>query len=272
MSDPEELISIDGEIVSVRDVFLNPLTNSALYGSGVFTTVAICSGQPVFWEKHFDRLVSNAAAIGIGLPAESLMLDSLTALISAKDIANARARVTVFDSSPSRLWSTEIGTRSRLLITADRRRDLPEVFRIADSPFPVNSGSPLAGIKSCNYLENLIALEEARKRGFDEAVRINERGETVAAACANLFWTRNGRVFTPGLETGCLAGTTRAFIIESFAVEEVSVGPDAIRDADAILLASAGIGARRAAFDNASTNPEAVADEVIKAVLDIYGM
>lgn len=272
MSDPDEPVSIDGEIVSARGTFLSPLTNAALYGFGVFTTVAIVAGKPVFWEKHFERLVSNAARTGIGLPPESLMYASLTALTAAKDIAHGRARVTVFDSSPSRLWSSASGKRSQLLITAKPRRDLPDSYRVTDSPFPLNSRSPIAGIKSCNYLENLLALDEARKRGFDEAIRLDERGRIAAAACANLFWTKNGRIFTPALETGCVAGTTRGFVIDDFAVEEIAAGRDALCDADAIFLTSAGIGARRAVFGDGPIAPEAVADEVIETVRGIYGM
>ena len=106
----------------------------------------------------------------------------------------------------------------------------------------INSTSPLAGIKSCNYLEKILALDEARNRGFDEAVCLNERGEIVSACMANLFWLTDGRLFTPSLKTGCLAGTTREYLLENLECLEVVRGIDALNNADSIFLTSAGIG------------------------------
>lgn len=268
----EQLISIDGRVVSDRDARLGPLTNAALYGSGVFTTAAVVSGRPLFWERHLDRLCSDAGRIGVEPPPRSEIADSLNALLAAKKMSHGRVRVTIFEASASALWSLERERRSVLSITADGPRNLTRVFRISRSPFPINSRSPLAGVKSCNYLENLLALNEARKRGFDEALRPNERGEVASAACANLFWAKNGKIFTPALETGCLAGTTRAFVIDNFGVEEVSAAHDEVLDADAIVLTSAGIGARRAVFENSPVKPEPVADRLIEAVVRIFQM
>jgi branched-subunit amino acid aminotransferase/4-amino-4-deoxychorismate lyase len=100
----------------------------------------------------------------------------------------------------------------------------------------------LTGVKSCNYLENILALEEAKKRGFDEVVRINEKNEIVSAAMANIFWTKDGRIFTPAIETGCLKGTTREFILENFPVCEKTAFIAELAEADEIFLTSAGIG------------------------------
>ena len=60
-----------------------------------------------------------------------------------------------------------------------------------------------------------MALENAKAKGFDEAIRLNERGEVASACMANVFWIKDKKLFTPDLETGCLAGTTREFIIET---------------------------------------------------------
>ncbi|MEO6589891.1 MAG: aminotransferase class IV, partial [Pyrinomonadaceae bacterium] len=110
------------------------------------------------------------------------------------------------------------------------------------SPFLVNSTSPLAGVKSCDYLENIIALEEAEQRGFDEAVRLNERGEIVSACMANIFWRKSGRLFTPLLKTGCLAGTMREFVLENEDGFEIKMSLDSLENADEIFLTSAGLG------------------------------
>jgi branched-subunit amino acid aminotransferase/4-amino-4-deoxychorismate lyase len=115
------------------------------------------------------------------------------------------------------------------------------------SPYRLNTLSPLAGLKSLNYLEHIMAWEEARARDFDEAVALNERGEIASATMANLFWTVDGNIHTPALSTGALAGTTRARVIElahelSIPTIEGVYDLSDLGDADEIFLTSAGLG------------------------------
>jgi branched-subunit amino acid aminotransferase/4-amino-4-deoxychorismate lyase len=98
-------------------------------------------------------------------------------------------------------------------------------------------------------MENLLALEEARRNGFDEAVRLNESGEIVSASTANIFWVNDEEIFTPALETGCLNGTTREFLMDNFAVQEKKAPIGELLEAREIFLTSAGIGIRRAHFE-----------------------
>jgi branched-subunit amino acid aminotransferase/4-amino-4-deoxychorismate lyase len=119
---------------------------------------------------------------------------------------------------------------------------MPSPFRVTTSPYPVNSRSPLAGIKSCNYLENILAIDEAKGRGFHEAIRVNERGHVTSGCMANVFWLSGGKLFTPASSTGCLPGTTREFVLENLACEEVEAEIGELGSAKAIFLTSAGLG------------------------------
>jgi branched-chain amino acid aminotransferase len=76
----------------------------------------------------------------------------------------------------------------------------------------VLSTALLAGVKQTAMLENLFAFEEARSRGFNEAILLNERGEIVSATAANIFWVQGDEIFTPSPATGCIAGVTRHFV------------------------------------------------------------
>jgi branched-subunit amino acid aminotransferase/4-amino-4-deoxychorismate lyase len=84
-------------------------------------------------------------------------------------------------------------------------------------------------------------LEDAKRKGFNEAVRLNEKGEVVSAIMANLFWIKDGKTYTPPLKTGCLAGTIREFVMENQSVEEKIIGWDELLKADEIFLTSNGI-------------------------------
>jgi branched-subunit amino acid aminotransferase/4-amino-4-deoxychorismate lyase len=218
-------------------------TSAFLYGRGVFTTVAIRDGQLFLWEKHWSRLAANAAALDIDLSRhpESTTLAALMEAISER--AEGRARITFTDASTSRIWSKNAERKTDLSIIVAERRPVPDNFKLAISPHRINTTSPLIGIKSCNYLEPLLAYEEAVKRGFQEAIRLNERGEVATACMANLFWEKGGKLFTPSLDTGCLPGTTREFVLEKLDCEEVEWGPEELGSADRLFLTSAGIGA-----------------------------
>ena len=220
-----------------------------LYGKGVFTTIAIYGGEPFLWEKHWQRLSSHAKNLGIDTSEydEQSAANAVFDLIKKDQVINGRARITIFDESPSEIWSDGGEKKAGLTIITAGPRTIPKSFKLTVSPYSVNTTSPLAGIKSCNYLEHLMAYDEARNRAFDEAIRLNERGAIASGCMSNIFWLKGGTLYTPSLKTGCLAGTTREFVLENLECEEVEAEVDAVRHADAIFLTSAGLGVVRVA-------------------------
>jgi branched-chain amino acid aminotransferase len=239
-----EYVSFNGKILSANEAVVPAVSSAALYGRGVFTTIAIYDGTPFLWEKHWERLVGDSVALGINIAAvsETGVLGSLVELLTRNGVETGRARVTLFDRSGGGAWPAQVGEGIDLLIITANARPVPEKLRLTASPYLLNSRSPLAGVKSCNYLENLMALEEAKARGFDEAVRINERGDIASVCMANMFWRKDGQLFTPSLASGCLAGTTRGNLIETEGAVETDAGIEALETADEIYLTSAGLG------------------------------
>jgi branched-chain amino acid aminotransferase len=224
--------------------FVHTLSSATLYGKGVFTTVAIHDRSPFLWDKHWRRLCSNAERLGINITEhrETSIRSSLKELIAVSEVVTGRARITFLDESASLIWPFKAERKTSLLITTAGLRTVPPTPRLTISPHKINSTSPLVGIKSCNYLDNILAYDEAQHRGFDEAVRVNERGEVTSACMANIFWLRDGQLFTPDLSTGCLPGTTREFVLENLECSEVKEPIDSLKEADAIFLTSAGLG------------------------------
>jgi len=230
------------------------LTGATLYGRGVFTTLAIYRGQPFLWDQHWARLLAHAGRAGVSHQefTEAAVREALGQLIEANKCEEGRARVTLLSRAARGVWDSGKDKRGvpetdLLIMTGDARPVPAAGLALTLSPYRVNSLAPLAGIKSINYLEHLMSWEEARARDFDEAVRLNEQGEVVSATMANLFWTREGTLYTPALSTGALAGTTRARVIEliaELAVPQVEGVFDLahLGDADEIFLTSAGLG------------------------------
>lgn len=223
---------------------MSAISSAALYGKGIFTTLAIYNSKPFLWEKHWERLTGNAKTIGIDLTefSEDEIKNSLLQIIAENQITDARARLTFFDESASGIWDFETNKKTSFLITTGDLRKISKDFRLTISPFLVNSTSPLVGVKSCNYLENILALDDAKVKGFDEAIRLNERGEVASACMANIFWIKDEKIFTPDLKTGCLKGTTRSLIMENFPVEETKAKLSELNSAETVFLTSSGLG------------------------------
>ena len=224
----------------------------SLYGRGVFTTLAVHNHQPFLWPEHWARLTEHAARVGLETTElqEAKVRDLLAKLIEANKVKVGRARVTLTAATEQGVWKVKgIGTRRTDLriMTGDAHPVSEDGLALTVSPYRVNTLSPLAGIKSVNYLDHILSWEEARARDFDEATALNERGEVVSATLANIFWVIDGSIHTPALSTGALAGTTRARVIElaaelSIPLVEAVYDLSDLGDADEIFLTSAGQG------------------------------
>jgi aminodeoxychorismate lyase len=229
-----------------------PVSSAMLYGRGVFTTVAIYNGKPFLWPQHWQRLSSHAERLHVdcaGMNAQNVG-EAVKKLVAVNLVKNGRARVILLSRSGRDVWRTkkEGPRKTDLLIMTGEQQKVPAAgVSLAVSPYRFNTASPLAGIRSLNYLEQVLSWEEAQAREFDEAVMLNERGEIVSATMANIFWVKGGTLHTPALSTGAMAGITRATVIELADRQFVPVieGVYELSDlgeADEIFLTSASVG------------------------------
>jgi 4-amino-4-deoxychorismate lyase len=229
-----------------------PVSSAMLYGRGVFTTLAIYDSKPFLWNKHWLRLAAHAGKLDIDLTGftQKNVGDGLEKLIGVNQVKDGRARIIFLARSGREIWQTEATDAKKtdlLIMTGDPVRVSPNGLSIAVSPFRITTSSPTTGIKTLNYLDRILAREEAQAREFDEAVVLNERGEIVSATTANIFWAKNGTVHTPNTSTGIIAGVTRECVLEIAArhyiplLEGVYEMND-LTDADEIFLTSSVVG------------------------------
>ena len=229
-----------------------PVSSAMLYGRGVFTTVAIYDSKPFLWPEHWRRLSNHAEKLSVECAGlnERNVGEALRKLVSVNQVKSGRARVILLARSGRDVWRTKKESPRKtdlLIMTGDAQKVPAAGMSLAVSPYRVNTLSPLVGIRSLNYLEQVLSWEEAQKRDFDEAVMLNERGEIVAATMANIFWFKDGTLHTPALSTGAIAGITRAAVIELAGKQFIPVIEGVyeladLSDADEIFLTSASIG------------------------------
>ncbi len=243
-----ENVWINGTIAPLAVARVSPASAGVLYGWGVFTTLGISGAKVRAFGAHWERLAAHASKARVPLEWSRTDVErGLGNLLAASGIAEGRARVTVTRSRAG-FWGVDEGRDSDVTVmVGERPAGERKPLALTVSPFRLNTTSPLAGLKATAYVDHLVALDEARERGFDEAVLLNERGEVVEAGAANVFWSRDGELFTPSLATGCVAGVMRRFVLAAAAarrirVTEASHPLAAIGEADEVFLTNSGWG------------------------------
>jgi aminodeoxychorismate lyase len=246
------VIYLNRTMLAATKARVAPVSSAMLYGRGVFTTVAIYNGKPFLWPEHWQRLLEHAKRLNIDCSGctEAGVGEALAKLIKVNNVSDGRARVILLARSGRDFWKTKVpGTKQTdmLIMTGEAQKVPAAGMSLAVSPYRLNTFSPLAGIRSLNYLEQVLSWEEAQAREFDEAVMLNERGEIAAATMANIFWVREGTVYTPALSTGAVAGITRSTVLklaeaDSIPVVEGIYELSDLVEADEIFLTSANLG------------------------------
>lgn len=207
------LISYNHTLTSVKEVNISPINAGLIHGYGVFTTLRIYNGVPFQFKEHWIRLETHAHIIKLDLDEdiETQVHADLISLIDANKIVEGKARITLLQRH-SPFW--QLGEKKSgadiLIFTAELQPRTIELD-LTISPYRILS-SPLSGIKTTAYIPQILMLEEAKTRGFDDAVVLNERGEICEITTANIFWVRHRILYTPTLSTGCLAGTTSGLV------------------------------------------------------------
>lgn len=216
----------------------------AFLGLGLFETMGAVEGKVIFADRHLSRLRASGERLGwdIGFPR---LIEVARELLEKNGLATGRARLRLIVTAGSGPHHDLAAGADRLVwLAAFPAADVPLSVTACLSPWPRNERSALAGMKSSCYAENLVALHDARKRGFDEAIFLNTAGQLCEAATANLFLVKDGVLLTPSLDSGCLPGIGREVLCElavghGFSLEERPLERDELIAADEVFLSSA---------------------------------
>lgn len=204
------------------------------HGLGVFETLLAVDGTLVQPDWHFERMVAGCRVLDIEPPD----FDAIVAALAPEIEGSGRKRVRIVRTAGAGALNELHGRDPRTVLTVASCPEPPVSLRVITAPWPKNEASPLAGVKSLSYAENLIALDAARRAGVDEVVFLNTRGELCEGATSNVFVCKGERLLTPPLSSGCLAGTTRRGLLESGEAEEAVLTMADVEGADRVFLSS----------------------------------
>jgi branched-chain amino acid aminotransferase len=207
---------IDGRMAG-PDASLSVDDHGIITGDGAFETL-LAVDQPrrtaFAVGRHLLRLHRSCEVLGIQITStDEDLRDAVDACVTAAPTAGI-VRITV-TSGRGPLGSTRgDGPSSVIVIAGGPKPSYPPGAAVVVFPHPRNERGVMAGVKTSSYAENVVALRYAHQRGASEAIFANTRGQLCEGTGSNIFWTDGGRFHTPPLQSGCLAGVTRALLME----------------------------------------------------------
>ena len=241
---------VDGRILPADAPAISVLDRGFLLGDGIFETLRARRGVVVDLDAHLERLRESAVPLGIPLPPDDApIVAGIAALLAAEDLADdgssgrapgdAALRITVTRGAYTSRGLAPTGPSSgpSMVITA-WPHTAPSASLLRDGLSLVTSsvrrdpGSPLAGVKTTSRAESVYARLEADRAGADDALILDTTGHVSEATSANVFTIRRGRLLTPPLGSGCLAGTTRAWLLEHAPVHDLTPEEEPLTRAD----------------------------------------
>jgi len=242
-----EFVHLNGHIVDVSSAGVSVLDRGLLYGDGLFETLRTYGGQPFKLREHLERMAASAAALRIA-PAPTL--DEVRVAVEELMRRNSLAEVTIRVTLTRGVGGTGLGMtgefRTTLIIQAKPvvpyRAELYQTgMKVAVASIRRSVTSPLPRHKTANYLECVLAKQEAADRGCDEALFLNARGEVAEGAVSNVFWVEGERVVTPSIESNILPGITRQTVLDICLADGIGAveglyGLERLRNADEVFL------------------------------------
>ena len=196
--------------------FLSVTDRGLAYGDGVFRTLRTVDGRPLHWPRHYAKLHSDCAALGIPCPSASIVLREVRSAAAGYPHATAKIIVTR-GSGPRGYASPQPCVPTRIVIAEPRTPPSQNAtagitvhlcrLRLAHQP-------ALAGVKHLNRLENVLARAEWSDASVAEGLLLDQEGYAIGGTMSNLFIVDEGVLITPDLSRCGVAGVTRARVIE----------------------------------------------------------
>lgn len=241
-------IYLDGEFVEKEDAKISVFDHGLLYGDGIFEGIRIYQNCVYRLDEHLERLEYSAKAIVLDMPwSREELSDLVCESCRVNGLSDGYIRLIVTRGPGSLGLSPSSCPKPSLIIIADKIALYPKEcytdgLKIVTVPTRrTNSAALNPGVKSLNYLNNVMAKVEAAQAGALEAIMLNDQGNVAECTGDNLFIVHKGVIFTPHASNGALRGITRQAVMDiatsaGYEVKEVNLTRYEIWNADECFL------------------------------------
>ncbi|MDP1630966.1 MAG: aminotransferase class IV [Caulobacter sp.] len=217
-----------------------------LLGDGLFETLLVKKGEIILLEAHVARLQSGCMALGLPAPDLEDVRQLCSSILSDADrtIDRLALRLTLTAGSGGRGLDRPADPEPHIFASVAPAPRPEGPADLSTSDIRRNEGTPTSRLKTLSYIDNVLARQRAAPA---EALMLNNAGEIVCAAAANIFWVQDGRLFTPELGCGALDGVMRRQVMAIEPADEVRAPRAMLERVQAIFLTNSLIGVRRVA-------------------------
>jgi branched-chain amino acid aminotransferase len=214
-------IWIEDGLVEQEEAKVSVFDHGLLYGDGVFEGIRVYNGKIFEFEAHLDRLYKSARVLRLTMPMEpDAMAEATLKTVEANSVVDGYIRLIVTRGVGDLGLNPFLCKKGCLIIIASNIQLYPE--HMYDNGLKVVSAAtqrchPLSNppqVKSLNYLNNIYAKIEAIDAGVPEAIMYNHLGYVAEATGDNVFIVKDGRIYTPPVQSGSLEGITRGVVID----------------------------------------------------------
>lgn len=227
---------VNGQLVDRSTPSISAVDHAIVVGDGVFETLQVAGGTPFALTRHLARLRFSSDGLGLLPPDDDQVRQAVASVLDADPQAGL-VRIT-WSSGAGPLGSSR-GDGPGTLIVATQKANVWEAStRVHLCPWTRNEHGALVGLKTTSYAENVLALDAAHQRQCSEALFLNTAGLLCEGTGTNLFVVVDDQLVTPPLSSGCLAGITRALVLEVTDAQEGDLHPDDLAQASEAFLTS----------------------------------
>jgi 4-amino-4-deoxychorismate lyase len=228
---------------------INPDERGFQYGDGVFETIAIRDGKPRLWSHHMRRLERACARVGFERPPLMEPYVDVALGSTRENPRHCLMKIIVSSGAGKRGYARPIPSRTETLVGVfpappiNRPAYLKGVATIlCDTRLAV--GSPVAGVKTLNRIEQVLARSECAPTGAFEGLTLDAEGRLICGTMSNVFLVRDNAIATPALHRCGVEGVMRQFVMETCGnVEVCDLTLDDLAAADEVFITNSQIGA-----------------------------
>ncbi|MEU4267581.1 aminodeoxychorismate lyase [Streptomyces sp. NPDC026092] len=228
---------VNGGLRDAEEARVSVLDHGLTVGDGVFETVKAVRGGTFALTLHLERLTRSARGLGLPEPDLDEVRRACAAVLEANPMELGRLRIT-YTGGLSPLGSERGDAGTSLVVGLGESSPRPDSTAVITVPWTRNERGALTGLKTTSYAENVVALARAREQGASEALFANTVGQLCEGTGSNVFVVLDGRIHTPPVSSGCLAGITRALAVEWTGAVETDLPLDVLESAEEIFLTS----------------------------------
>jgi len=244
------MIYLNNKLVPRERAVISVFDHGFLYGDGIYETLRVYDGVVFMLDEHVERLFRSASFIELGIPKSAeAVKKAVYKTMEANRVKEAVIRITISRGAGPVGLDPALCPTPTFVIFVTPFRKYPDQFyqkgvKIAITDIRRNYSRAIdPRIKSLNFLNNVLAKIDAKKKGAYEAVMLNYRGYLAEGTITNVFFIKNNVLCTPSLTTGILDGITRRIILDAavdlqIKTREGRFRPEDIHDAQEVFISN----------------------------------